>query len=87
MSACFFFGVARLIRDKIFTGRKTKNNNLRLAVTFCLTATVRLLAVINDGYCPVGSYGIIPRACCRLYLRREPLFEAGERCFPGVQRR
>ena len=64
-----------------------KNNDLRLAVTFCLTDTVRLPALINDGHCPAGGYGIIPRACCRLYLRREPLFEAGERCFPGVQRR
>jgi len=43
-----------------------KDNDLRLALTFCLTATVQLQAVINDGYCPAGGYGIVSRACCRL---------------------
>ena len=33
---------------------------MRLAVPFCLTTTVRLPAVINDGCCPAGGYGIIP---------------------------
>ncbi len=73
----FLFCVVWLIRDKIFTGRKTKDNDLRLAVTFCLTATIRLPVLINDGYCPAGGYGIIPHACCRLW---SPRYSGGPLC-------
>jgi len=48
---------------KCSAGRKLKDNDLRLALTFCLTATVRLPAVINDGDFPADGYGVIPRAC------------------------